>query len=580
MKIKKSELVNTYMQSIGKGAASTLITNKIYDAAMEDREDYTGEEITRICSELINEGGLIKIIAQAFLVQLEHKKSEEKTLLLDNIKTQIWYLTDMETYGAVNKARSDFLGIKKNELEGRNLLDIIGGIEAQICVAGNREVFENKRQLHTEEWAINSKGETRLLSITKIPKLSKNRNVEYVICTADDITEQKQMKDALHERDEKLRKLVDTLTDMVFTVDINGKFTYLNPVCERITCRSISDLLGLPFTEVLVPKYIEPTLQKFRQGITSETSSIYEVELIDKYGGRVPVELNVTSLIDANGKIIGRLGVARDITERKQAEKELRNQRDELEIRSQKLAAVSKIKSEFLANMSHELRTPLNSIIGFSEILHDLTFGPLNEKQLKYVNNVLISGKHLLALINDILDLSKVEAGKMDIIYEDFTVSTVINEIKTLVVSIASKKNIVIDVTVDEKLTTIHADVAKFKQILFNLIGNAIKFSPSSGSVTIDAMRINDTAQVSITDTGIGISKEDQKKLFQPFVQADGSTSRQFGGTGLGLALTKRFVEMHGGKVWVESELDRGSTFTFTIPETGIKANNSSGNGT
>ncbi|MCD4843459.1 MAG: PAS domain S-box protein [Methanosarcinales archaeon] len=566
MKIKKSELVNTYAQSIGKEAASTLITNKIHDAALEDRWDYTGEEITRICSELINETGLIKIIAQAFLVQLEHKKSEEKTLLLDNIKTQIWYLTDMETYGAVNKARSDFLGIKKSELEGRHLFDIIIKKEAQVCVAGNRKVFENKRQLHTEEWAINSKGKTRLLSITKIPKLSENGNIEYVICTADDITEQKQMKDALHEREEKLRKLIDTLTDMVFTLDMNGKFTYLNPVCERMANRSISDLLGLSFTEVLVPKYIEPTLQKFRQGITSGTTSIYEVELVDKNGGSFPVELNVASLIDANGKIIGRLGVARDITERKQAEQELTNQRDELKIQSQELAAASKTKSEFLANMSHELRTPLNSVIGFSEILHDLTFGPLNEKQLKYVNNVLISGKHLLALINDILDLSKVEAGKMEIIYEDFSVSTVINEVKTLVVSIALKKHIMIDVTVDEKLTTIHADVGKFKQILFNLMSNAIKFSPNDSAITIDAQCINDMAQIAITDTGIGISKDDQKKLFQSFVQVDASTSRQFGGTGLGLALTKRLVELHDGKVWVESELGKGSTFTFTLP--------------
>ncbi len=242
------------------------------------------------------------------------------------------------------------------------------------------------------------------------------------------------------------------------------------------------------------------------------------------------------------------------------------NQRDELKIQSQELAAASKTKSEFLANMSHELRTPLNSIIGFSEILHDLTFGPLNEKQSKYVNNVLISGKHLLALINDILDLSKVEAGKTEIIYEDFSVYTVINEVKTLVVSIASKKHIMIYVTIDEKLTTLHADVGKFKQILFNLMSNAIKFSPNDGAITIDAQCINDTAQIAITDTGIGISKDDQKKLFQSFVQVDASTSRQFGGTGLGLALTKRLVELHDGKVWVESELGKGSTFTFTLP--------------
>ena len=244
----------------------------------------------------------------------------------------------------------------------------------------------------------------------------------------------------------------------------------------------------------------------------------------------------------------------------------LMNQRDELERTSRELNAASRMKSEFLANMSHELRTPLNSIIGFSEILHDETFGPVNEKQSKYVNNIRSSGRHLLQLINDILDLSKVEAGKMELDYEDFSVSAALDEAKTLVVPIASRKNIVIDSTVDAKLTTIHADVRKFKQILYNLMSNAIKFTPDGGSVAVDAGRSEDMAQIAVTDTGIGIPAEAVENLFQPFVQADSSTSREYGGTGLGLSIVKRFVELHGGEIQVESEPGRGSTFTFTIP--------------
>ena len=239
---------------------------------------------------------------------------------------------------------------------------------------------------------------------------------------------------------------------------------------------------------------------------------------------------------------------------------------DQLNLKTKELEMASKTKSEFLATMSHELRTPLNSIIGFSEILHDETFGPLNEKQLRYSHNILTSGKHLLNLINDILDLSKIEAGKMELIYEDFLMLDAINEVKTLVASIASKNNIILNIVVDEKLSIVKADIRKFKQILFNLISNAIKFSPQGGTVTIDAKRVDDHVRIAIIDTGIGISDEDQKKLFKSFVQIDSSTSRQFAGTGLGLALVKQFVEMHGGKIRIESEPGKGSTFIFTMP--------------
>lgn len=245
---------------------------------------------------------------------------------------------------------------------------------------------------------------------------------------------------------------------------------------------------------------------------------------------------------------------------------ELKKQRDELDTKSKELIVVSRTKSEFLANMSHELRTPLNSIIGFSEILYDETFGPLNKKQSKYINNIMTSGKHLLRLINNILDLSKIEAGKMELNYEIFSVSDAINEITTLTSSLASKKGIGVSTVVGPEITTINADLGKFKQILFNIISNSIKFTPESGTLSVEAQRAGDMAQISITDTGIGISKEDHKKIFKAFTQADASNSRQYGGTGLGLSLVKQFVNIHGGDVWIESELDKGSTFIFTIP--------------
>jgi PAS domain S-box-containing protein len=247
------------------------------------------------------------------------------------------------------------------------------------------------------------------------------------------------------------------------------------------------------------------------------------------------------------GQVAVAINNANTYRETQEMAAELKSERDKLEITSLELAAASRIKSEFLANMSHELRTPLNSIIGFSEILHDGVFGPVNEKQAKYVNNVLVSGKHLLQLINDILDLSKVEAGKIELVYEDFSVSEAINEVMALTASIAAKKCIVVDLSVDEGLTAIHADEGKIKQILYNLLSNAIKFTPEHGSVTVGARQRGAMVEISVTDTGIGISEADQKKLFQPFMQADATTSREYGGTGLGLSLVKKFSELHGG---------------------------------
>jgi PAS domain S-box-containing protein len=385
-----------------------------------------------------------------------------------------------------------------------------------------------------------------------------------------EIIDRKNIEKTLKNSEKKFFTMFNNNPMGAIIIDSNRMIKEVNSVASDMIGRSKAEIIGKICHEFVCPRaHNDCPIFDHEMGF-----DCVETTLLKKDYGEIPIEKTVAKVV-IDEKIMV-LEMFYDISKRQQLQKDLINQRDTLKIRAQELTAANKTKTEFLANMSHELRTPLNSIIGFSEILHDLTFGPLNEKQLKYISNVLTSGNHLLTLINDILDLSKVEAGKMELVYDEFVVSTVINEIKTLVISIASKKNIMINVITYEKLITIHADGGKFKQILFNLMSNAIKFSPNGGSVTIDAKCINDMVQIAITDTGIGISKEDQKKLFQPFVQVDASTSRQFEGTGLGLALVKRFVGLHGGKVWIESEPGKGSTFTFTIPiqpETGVKEN-------
>jgi PAS domain S-box-containing protein len=226
----------------------------------------------------------------------------------------------------------------------------------------------------------------------------------------------------------------------------------------------------------------------------------------------------------------------------------------------------NRAKSDFLATMSHELRTPLNSIIGFSDLIASGSVGEISDRQKRFIENISTSGKHLLALINNVLDLSKVEANKMELHYEIFSAAGVFSEVKQLISPLAAKKRLIVEFIIENDVTTIYADKTIFKQILFNLISNAIKFTPSSGAVTISASRREDMARFTVTDTGIGISEDGKGRLFQPFTQLDSSINRQYAGTGLGLSLVKKFIEMHMGNIWVASEVGKGTTFTFELP--------------
>ena len=233
----------------------------------------------------------------------------------------------------------------------------------------------------------------------------------------------------------------------------------------------------------------------------------------------------------------------------------------------QQLEAASRHKSEFLANMSHELRTPLNAIIGFSEVLLERMFGELNPKQEEYLQDIMTSGRHLLSLINDILDLSKIEAGRMELEPSAFDLPAALEGCLTLLRERATRHGITLGLTVDEHLGQIVADERKVRQVVLNLLSNAVKFTPQGGRVAINAVRADGATEISVSDTGIGIAAEDQDLIFEEFRQAGGDYTRKREGTGLGLALARKFVELHGGRIWVKSEMGKGSTFTFALPE-------------
>jgi signal transduction histidine kinase len=245
--------------------------------------------------------------------------------------------------------------------------------------------------------------------------------------------------------------------------------------------------------------------------------------------------------------------------------KELEASNQEIAEKNRQIEAASQHKSEFLANMSHELRTPLNAIIGFSEVLTERMFGELNDKQDEYLKDIHASGQHLLSLINDILDLSKIEAGRMELELTEFDLPNAIENALILVRERATRRGITLGHSVDDRLGTIQGDERKVKQVLLNLLSNALKFTPEGGRIDVSAGVHDEVAEIAVADTGVGIAPEDQETVFEEFRQV-GTAEKKIEGTGLGLALSRKFIELHGGRIWVKSELGTGSTFTFTLP--------------
>jgi len=318
-----------------------------------------------------------------------------------------------------------------------------------------------------------------------------------------------------------------------------------------------------------------PKLRELLETILPQKATFdnYEVEHDFTTIGRRIMLLNARQIERGTGKEWIILLAIEDITERREIEKGLEKAHKELQELAAELKRTTRAKSEFLANMSHELRTPLNSINGFSEVLYDETFGPLNEKQKKYVNNVLTSGKHLLLLINQILDMAKVEAGKMNLALSNLPMKSLLNEISLLVADMVSKGKIEMSLEIAEDLPDIEADELKVREIIYNLLSNAVKFTPEGGKIGMRAKKSDSEIEVMVWDTGIGIAPENTEKIFEGFFRVDTPYSRLTEGTGLGLPLSKKLVELHGGKFFVESEgLNKGTQVRLTLPIISRKA--------
>jgi len=376
------------------------------------------------------------------------------------------------------------------------------------------------------------------------------------------LTEQEYRKEQeLKAQEREMKILLDSINELVVFLNSQLNIIWANKAALEYMQTNLQEIVGKylkytlnknePLSDYLQLEQIFITGKKELGEFTSSDGRIWFVQAI-------PVT-------DENGKNIGVLEICTDITERRKAEKLLQDK--------QIAELANRAKNEFLANTSHELRTPLNSIIGFSDLLYEQAPGELNEKQLKYVGNISKSGKQLLNLINGILDLAKIEAGKLELDYKEFNLFNKINTIRDLLSPIAEKKNIQIEFDIDEGIKDISADEDKFTQVIYNLVDNAIKYSYENSLVKIEARKKRDLVEITVKDTGVGVLPEDQNKLFKPFSQGGCFYSKEYQGAGLGLSLVKQIVHLHGGYVWFKSKYGEGSTFAFTIPINNNKGN-------
>ena len=513
--------------------------------------------------ECVNEELRVEIEERA---RAEAAVAGQKEFLRTVVDTnpQLIFLKDRDgRFVLANQAVASLYGTTPEALVGRTDADfnpdaeeVRGFLEADRAVIDGRDA-----RLTLEEQVTDASGGTRWFQTVKVPFKAPDGGW-HVLGVSTEITERRLIEERLRHTKNELEALVQAAPLAIVGIDMQGVVLSWYGVAETMFGWSAEEAVGRPL--VNVPPDKQEEFRALRGRVLRGDSFIgLETRRIRKDGSTIDVSISTAPLHDKAGNIIGLIAVYQDTTERRLVV-EQRQAREAADL-------ANRAKSNFLANMSHELRTPLNAIIGFSELLQDTMAGPLSERQQRYVGNVLGSGRHLLQLVNDILDLAKIEVGRLVLEPTMLDLPSLLLDMQRGVEPLAVAKRQSVSVEVAADLPILTADPGKLRQILYNLLSNAIKFTREGGRLGVRARPAQGRAggrqvQVDVWDTGIGIAAGDMSRIFLEFEQLDGSYVRQQQGTGLGLALCRRLVEAHGGRLWVESTPNVGSTFSFVLP--------------
>jgi PAS domain S-box-containing protein len=486
------------------------------------------------------------------------RRSEERYhLLFDSNPHPVW-VYDLKTFAIldVNHSAVRNYGYSREEFLSLTIKDIRPPEDVPAVLESAANVPQDTET--TSVWKHRKKnGKLIDVEIVSHPLVYGGRNARLVVAT--DITMRKKAEEALRQSEERFRLLVSEVTDYaILMLDPEGRIASWNAGAERIKGYQAHEIIGQHFSRFYPTEDVEGGKPVYELKVTRERGRFAEEGWrVRKDGSRFWAHVVITALRDATGQLRGFAKVTRDITEHKRTQELIMLAKEEAE-------RASKFKDQFLSTMSHELRTPLNAVLGFSDLLADERYGALNDRQQRYVSHIHSGGRHLLRLISDILDLSKIEAGRMELTLEDVTVTSAFAEVTSSLYPLAEKKSQALQSQVEPDLH-VHADAMRFKQVLMNLVGNAIKFTPERGRIELTARQVDDQVRVEVRDNGPGIPPEQQQRIFEAFyrLSQSGNTTE---GTGLGLAITARLVELHGGKLGIESQTGQGSCFYFSLP--------------
>ena len=530
---------------------------------------------SRLVPHLGDDGGavlgyyaLIEDVTERKLAEAQAERARVfMSAIIDAVPSPVFVKDEQHTYIALNDAMCEFVGKPREQLIGKSDYEVFPEHEADVFWARDQEVFDSGLRNEHEEAFTDAAGVPHwILTRKRGYELPGGKRMLVGIIT--DLTERRRVEIALRESEgqaSRLALVASRTQNAVVISDAAGRIEWVNEGFTRLTGYTLPEVLGR------VPGHVLQNDETDRATVAHIAACVargepFQAEIVNqaKHGRRYWLAIDAQPIRDKDGRLTNFIAIESDITERKQAEEELRQAKLVAE-------AASRAKSEFVANMSHEIRTPMNGVLGMTELLLD---SDLTERQRRFAQTIRNSGEALLNIINDILDFSKIEAGRMELDSSPFDVRAVVEETAELLAARAHAKGVELACNIASEVPVgVEGDAGRLRQVLTNLIGNAVKFT-ESGEVVVAVQRVPSpamdddacTLEFAVTDTGIGMSAEAKARLFQPFSQADGTTTRRYGGTGLGLAISRQLVELMGGRIALETEPGKGSRFWFRLP--------------